>query len=212
MTTIQELKAAIMEMANETKEGANTAKRIGALFDGVVAEIEKRQTALGFTPENAVNKVTNITSDSTYTQYPSAKVVYEMSMALQGLMKVSSLREIFPAETSSNNYITIHNFPFNSWIEMRLIGSDQFRQLALAPAFADSETILKLTNAMGGGVIYMEPVPVGNFPLCINEDVITSSDGLIAISPGQSIELSWIFANRVVELMVSSPRMTINNN
>ena len=35
------------------------------------------QPALGFTPENVANKVTSITSESTDTQYPSAKAVHD---------------------------------------------------------------------------------------------------------------------------------------
>ena len=41
-----------------------------------------KQAALGFTPENAANKVTSLSAQSTDTQYPSAKCVYD---ALQGV-------------------------------------------------------------------------------------------------------------------------------
>jgi hypothetical protein len=40
------------------------------------------QAPLGFTPENASNKVTSLTAQSTDTQYPSAKCVYD---AIQGV-------------------------------------------------------------------------------------------------------------------------------
>ena len=36
-----------------------------------------QQNALGFTPENAANKVTSLSAQSTNTQYPSAKCVYD---------------------------------------------------------------------------------------------------------------------------------------
>ena len=39
-------------------------------------ELGKKQNALGYTAENTANKVTAISSTSTDTQYPSAKVVY----------------------------------------------------------------------------------------------------------------------------------------
>lgn len=43
----------------------------------VVAGIVGKQDALGFTPENILNKVTTISSGSVNTQYPSAKLVYD---------------------------------------------------------------------------------------------------------------------------------------
>ena len=38
-------------------------------------------TALGYTPENASNKVTTISASSTDAQYPSAKCVYDAIQA-----------------------------------------------------------------------------------------------------------------------------------
>ena len=70
--------------------GAGAANRV-ALADaiGVVSFSPLSSgivtTALGFTPENSINKVTSISAASTDAQYPSAKSVYD-----QLVLKASS--------------------------------------------------------------------------------------------------------------------------
>ena len=202
--TIQELKAAIMEMANETKEEANTTKRIGALFDGIVEEIEKRQVALGFTPENAANKVASIAVNSTHTQYPSAKAMYEMYIALRTYMEAYFLREILPCSYASEGVIDSHNLPFNSWSEIELGGVSQYKMLRLFADFDAAEMLLKLYNNTAN-TVFIE-FKTTDYPICMNWEQLT--DGLLEIPSRQSAEISWFLANGVIEVMSISNRQT----
>lgn len=72
--------------------------------DGVTSNIQtqlnSKQASLGYTAENAANKVTSVTSTSTDTQYPSAKAMYT---ALAG--KQASLG--YTAEDAANKTQTI---------------------------------------------------------------------------------------------------------
>lgn len=47
-------------------------------------------TALGYTPEDVLNKVTTLTNASTYTQYPSAKTVYDELLGKQNTLTAGS--------------------------------------------------------------------------------------------------------------------------
>ena len=57
-------------------------------------------TALGYTPENAANKVTSVSASSTDTQYPSAKLVYD-----QLALKQDTLVSGTNIKTVNNNSI-----------------------------------------------------------------------------------------------------------
>lgn len=59
-----------------------------------------KQTALGFTPENVANKVTTISSASTNTEYPTAKLLYD---SLSGLGGVSAVTATSPVSSSGGS-------------------------------------------------------------------------------------------------------------
>jgi len=66
------------------------------------------QASLGYTPENVVNKVTSISSSSTDTQYPSAKLVYDQLSGKQatGSYEVTTNKENTTLDTSTDKYPT----------------------------------------------------------------------------------------------------------
>lgn len=61
---------------NNYKTSNDTAVAAKADSATMTTELAKKQDKLGYTAENAANKVTAISSTSTDTQYPSAKAVY----------------------------------------------------------------------------------------------------------------------------------------
>jgi len=197
--TLAELKAAIMEMVNETKEGANTAKRIGALFDGVVAEIEKRQTALGFTPENIANKVSRIQYNATYTQYPSAAAVYEMYRELMEYI----IKIIIPTYSTSDSEVCLESHYFDSWQEIILEGYEQYREVRFNLCADGVESVHKITNNTGD-TIYLWFNDGSH--LCIDRDIYGNG---LEIEPYTSAEISLIVANDRIEVMAVANRINV---
>ena len=59
--------------------------------------------ALGYTPENPINKVTSISSTSTDTQYPSAKAVYTETNA--NATAINTINSKIPTQASSSNQL-----------------------------------------------------------------------------------------------------------
>lgn len=59
-----------------------------------------KQNALGFTPENVANKVTTISSASTNTEYPTAKLLYD---SLSGLGGVSAVTATSPVSSTGGS-------------------------------------------------------------------------------------------------------------
>lgn len=55
----------------------NTTDLLKPVSTATQTALNGKQASLGFTAENSVNKVTTITSSSTDTQYPSAKLAYD---------------------------------------------------------------------------------------------------------------------------------------
>jgi len=61
---------------------------------------DSKQNALGFTPENVANKVTTISSASTNTEYPTAKLLYD---SLSGLGAVSAVTATSPVSSTGGS-------------------------------------------------------------------------------------------------------------
>ena len=95
--------------------------------------------ALGYTPENISNKVTSISSSSTNTQYPSAKLVYDQLAGKQ------------PTLVSGTNIKTVNN---NS-----LLGSGNIAVQATLVSGTNIKTI-NSTSLLGSGNIALSIMAV----------------------------------------------------
>ena len=64
-------------IATDAQASTGTAEDVVINPKQLKAGLDTKQNSLGYTPESTSNKVTSISSSSTDTQYPSAKLVYD---------------------------------------------------------------------------------------------------------------------------------------
>jgi len=190
--------------ASSTTTQYPTAKAVHDALEVIRTSLAGKQAALGFTPENAAKKSTSITWASTHDQYASAKSVYDIYVALEKLIQVYSIRVPIGVVSSSNSQIETLDYPFDVWFELKMTGAEQYRTLKFTADYEGSETLFKLTNTTAK-TIYVDFFPITNYPICMNESILT--DGLLEIAPGASAEISWFLANGVIEVMCESNRI-----
>ena len=65
-------------IATDTEVATGTAEDVAVNPKQLKAGLDTKQASLGYTPENQPNKVTSLSSSSTDTQYPSAKLLYDL--------------------------------------------------------------------------------------------------------------------------------------
>ena len=197
--TIQELKAAIMEMANETKEGVNTAKRIGELFDGVVAELEKRQAVLGFTPENTANKDTTLNNPSN-TKYPTSLLLRnQLSYVYTSIEHCSALEAIVDWENPNYPIAAVGGNTYNMFYNIKLTAQDQYRCIDIYQDIEGIHTLLELENTTAN-VIAVEFFSGQGQALRAPVDTGTYAE----IEPGMSVEFSWILVGDEIKFKPST--------
>ena len=67
-----------VKIASDSEANTGTAEDVAINPKQLKAGLDSKQASLGYTPENATNKVTSISSSSTDTQYPSAKLLWDL--------------------------------------------------------------------------------------------------------------------------------------
>lgn len=72
-------------IATDSQATTGTATDVAISPKQLAAALEGKQDSIDYTPENTSNKVTSITSNSTDTQYPSAKLLYDLLLAVAPL-------------------------------------------------------------------------------------------------------------------------------
>ena len=71
-------------------------------IDALQTEVDGKQAALGFTPENSANKTQTVNAQSTETQYPSAKAVWTAVQSVDANASVEALEgRVDSLETNS---------------------------------------------------------------------------------------------------------------
>lgn len=66
------------KLGTDAQASAGTAENVAINPKQLKAGLDTKQDDLNYTPENVTNKVTSISSSSTDTQYPSAKLLWDM--------------------------------------------------------------------------------------------------------------------------------------
>lgn len=93
-------------LTKQQYEGINSPSdtELYLITDDIGFTLQEILTVLGYTPENNGNKVTTLTAQSTDTQYPSAKCVYDRIAAIEtSIGNIQTALQQINSGTSNNS-------------------------------------------------------------------------------------------------------------
>ena len=134
-------------------------------------ELGTKQDKLGYTAENAANKVTAISSTSTDTQYPSAKAVYTELAKKQNNITIDS-------ELSSTSTNPVQNKVVNN----ALAGKQATLTTAQLNAANSGITLAKVTTYDGYGAKITTAQNTANAAIAAPAAATTSTDGVYTLT------------------------------